>query len=68
MRIRYQYHLPLTSIEPLIHYFETHIWESDRVPCEIFVFIGRINIEPYHIIREVVEVEAEVHIADLVSR
>jgi hypothetical protein len=67
VRIRYQYHLPLTGIEPLIHYFETHIWEADWVPCEIFVFISRINIEPYHIIGEVVEVEAEVHIAYLVS-
>jgi hypothetical protein len=67
VRVRYQHHLPLTGIEPLIHYFETEIWEADRVPCEILVFIGRINIEPYHIIGEVVEVEAEVHVAHLVS-
>jgi len=68
MRIRYQNYFSLTGIKSLIHHFEANIRETNWVPCKIFVFISCINIKPNDIIREIIEVEAEVNVANLISR
>ena len=46
----------------VIHEVETAIPESVGVPREVLILIGDIDVEPYHIVREVIEIEAEIHI------
>ena len=51
----------------VIHKVETALAESVRVPCEVLILIGDIDVEPYHIEGEVIEVEAEIHIGHVLG-
>jgi hypothetical protein len=46
----------------VIHEVKAAIPEPVRVPSEVLILIGDINVEPDHIEWEIIEVEAEIHI------
>ena len=62
VRVRDHHNLSMCLSQLVIHEVKAAIPEPVRVPCEVLILIGDINVEPDHIEGDIIEVEAEINI------